>query len=128
MSANINLTNVEQKKKILMVVANPSTSATTGWPVGFWWAELTHPYWAFTEAGYEVEVRSPQGGALQADRCVLDHTGGVVEVLDGQGRSVMALRPFPARKRSGNCRRMNPPTSLNSPAQMIRICARKSSA
>lgn len=67
MSANINLTNVEQKKKILMVVANPSTSATTGWPVGFWWAELTHPYWAFTEAGYEVEVRSPQGGALQAD-------------------------------------------------------------
>jgi hypothetical protein len=42
------------------------------------------------------------GGALQADRCVLDHTGGVVEVLDGQGRSVMALRPFPALARKDN--------------------------
>jgi putative intracellular protease/amidase len=35
--------------------------------VGFWWAELTHPYWAFTEAGYDVEIRSPQGGPLEAD-------------------------------------------------------------
>jgi len=66
MSANVNLTSAN-KKKILMVVSNPSTSRTTGWPVGFWWAELTHPYWAFTEAGYDVEIRSPQGGALQAD-------------------------------------------------------------
>jgi putative intracellular protease/amidase len=65
MSANVNVTN--RKKKVLMVVANPSTSKTTGWPVGFWWAEVTHPYWAFTEAGYDVEIRSPQGGALQAD-------------------------------------------------------------
>jgi putative intracellular protease/amidase len=67
MSANVNLTNPGKKKKVLLVVANPSTSKTTGWPVGFWWAELTHPYWAFSEAGYEVEIRSPAGGALQAD-------------------------------------------------------------
>ncbi len=67
MSANVNVTNANRKKKVLIVVANPSTSPTTGWPVGFWWAELTHPYWAFTEAGYEVGIRSPQGGALAAD-------------------------------------------------------------
>jgi putative intracellular protease/amidase len=67
MSANANSTNPSKKKKILMVAANPSTSTTTGWPVGFWWAELTHPYWTFTEAGYEVEIRSPDGGRLQAD-------------------------------------------------------------
>ena len=67
MSANANPTNPARKKKVLMVVANPSTSPTTGWPVGFWWAELAHPYWTFTEAGYEVEIRSPDGGALQAD-------------------------------------------------------------
>jgi putative intracellular protease/amidase len=42
-------------------------SQTTGWPIGFWWAELTHPYWVFTEAGYEIEIRSPRGGALEAD-------------------------------------------------------------
>jgi putative intracellular protease/amidase len=67
MSANLNVTKPNAKKKVLMIVANPAVSPTTGWPVGFWWAELTHPYWAFTEAGYEVDIRSPQGGALQAD-------------------------------------------------------------
>ncbi|MEY3214726.1 MAG: hypothetical protein RIT28_5207 [Pseudomonadota bacterium] len=67
MSANVNVTSPSRKKKILLVAANPSTSTVTGWPVGFWWAELTHPYWAFTEAGYDVEIRSPDGGALVAD-------------------------------------------------------------
>lgn len=66
MSANINVTS-DQKKRVLMVVANPSTSPVTQWPVGFWWAELTHPYWAFTEAGYDVDIRSVDGGALEAD-------------------------------------------------------------
>jgi len=50
-----------------MVVANPAVSSTTGWPVGFWWSELTHPYYAFHEAGYEVEVFSPAGGKCEAD-------------------------------------------------------------
>jgi putative intracellular protease/amidase len=54
-------------KRVLMVVSNPSTSTQTGWPIGFWWAELTHPYWEFTEAGYEVTIASPDGGALMAD-------------------------------------------------------------
>jgi putative intracellular protease/amidase len=67
MSANQNVTNADARKRILLVAANPSTSKITGWPIGFWWAELTHPYWVFTEAGYEVEIRSPLGGALQAD-------------------------------------------------------------
>ncbi|WRH64438.1 MAG: type 1 glutamine amidotransferase domain-containing protein [Fuscovulum sp.] len=64
MSASI---NVHSKKKVLMIAANPGTSPTTGWPVGFWWAELTHPYWTFAEAGYEVEIVSPKGGDLVAD-------------------------------------------------------------
>lgn len=64
MSAN---TNTAKARKILMIAANPSTSSVTQWPVGFWWSELTHPYWAFVEAGYEVEIRSPQGGALVPD-------------------------------------------------------------
>ena len=54
-------------KRVLMIVANPGTSPTTGWPVGFWWAEVTHPYWTFIEAGYEVEIVSPKGGDLIAD-------------------------------------------------------------
>ena len=41
-------------------------------------------------------------GALQADRCVLDHSGGAVEVLGSQGRSLLAVRPFPALARKEN--------------------------
>jgi putative intracellular protease/amidase len=67
MSGNLNVTRPDRKKKVLLIAANPGTSAQTGWPIGFWWAELTHPYHAFVEAGYEVELRSPDGGALQAD-------------------------------------------------------------
>ncbi len=50
-----------------MVIANPAVSSTTGWPVGFWWSEVTHPYFAFTEAGYEVELFSPDGGRCEPD-------------------------------------------------------------
>jgi putative intracellular protease/amidase len=64
MSASI---DTHGKKKILMIAANSGTSPTTGWPIGFWWAELTHPYWTFTEAGYDVEIVSPNGGDLVAD-------------------------------------------------------------
>jgi putative intracellular protease/amidase len=67
MSLNLNVTNPGAPKRMLLVAANPATSTTTGWPVGFWWAELTHPYWTFAEAGYDVEIRSPSGGPLQAD-------------------------------------------------------------
>ena len=40
-------------KRVLIVVANPSTSTTLGWPVGFWGAELTHPYYELTERSNE---------------------------------------------------------------------------
>lgn len=53
--------------RILMVVANPSTSTTVGGPVGFWASELTHPYLAFTEVGYEIEIASPEGGPVELD-------------------------------------------------------------
>ncbi len=59
--------DIHSKKRVLIIAANPGTSPTTGWPIGFWWAELTHPYWTFTEAGYEVTIASPKGGDLLAD-------------------------------------------------------------
>ncbi|MES2671692.1 MAG: type 1 glutamine amidotransferase domain-containing protein [Pseudomonadota bacterium] len=62
-----NPVNAERRKRVALVIANPTTSTTTGWPVGFWWSELTHPWLAFTEAGYEVEVFSPNGGACEGD-------------------------------------------------------------
>lgn len=55
------------KGKILMVASSPSISEQTGWPIGFWAAELTHPLFVFQEAGYEVELVSTQGGKLEMD-------------------------------------------------------------
>src|SRR5438270_5937848 len=54
-------------KKVLIVVANPSTSTTMGWPVGFWGAELTHPYYELTERGVAVTIASPDGGKVEMD-------------------------------------------------------------
>lgn len=62
-----NPSNARAPKRIAIVISNPALSTTTGWPVGFWWSELTHPYHAFHEAGYEVAVFSPDGGRCQAD-------------------------------------------------------------
>lgn len=54
-------------KHVAIVIANPAVSTTTGWPVGFWWSELTHPYLEFIDRGYEVGVFSPDGGKCEAD-------------------------------------------------------------
>ena len=62
-----NLLNPRQPKRVAMVLANPAVSTTTGWPVGFWWSELTHPWLAFKERGYEVDIFSPEGGRCEAD-------------------------------------------------------------
>lgn len=55
------------KGKILMVASSPAVSEQTGWPIGFWAAELTHPLRVFQEAGYTVELVSTDGGKLEMD-------------------------------------------------------------
>jgi putative intracellular protease/amidase len=65
--ANLNPLNPAESKRIAIVIANPAISTTTGWPVGFWWSELTHPYYFLTEAGYLVDIFSPDGGVCKAD-------------------------------------------------------------
>lgn len=62
-----NPTNPRKPKRVAIVLSNPAVSSTTGWPVGFWWSELSHPYFAFQEKGYEVEIFSPEGGKCEAD-------------------------------------------------------------
>jgi putative intracellular protease/amidase len=66
-SGEINVTNPDKPKKILIVIANPSTSPTLGIPVGFWGAELTHAWHVFNEAGYDVTIASPDGGKCELD-------------------------------------------------------------
>lgn len=64
---NPNRVSEQSPKRVAIVVSNPAISQNTGWPVGFWWSELSHPYFAFTEAGYEVEIFSVSGGKCEAD-------------------------------------------------------------
>jgi putative intracellular protease/amidase len=66
-SASVDILHPERPKRIVIVASNPAVSEQTGWPIGFWWAELTHPFLEFTEHGYEVDVASPAGGALRGD-------------------------------------------------------------
>jgi putative intracellular protease/amidase len=56
-----------RRKRVLLVVANPAVSTTLGWPVGFWGAELTHPYFELTERGIDVTLASPDGGKVEMD-------------------------------------------------------------
>jgi putative intracellular protease/amidase len=63
----VDVTDAERRPKVLMVVANPGVSTTLGWPVGFWAAELFHPYYEFTQKRYEVTIASPEGGRVEVD-------------------------------------------------------------
>ena len=55
--------------KILSIVSNAE--------IGFWLAELTHPYWHFTEGGRaEVDIASPQGGVVTPDPMSLPDSEG----------------------------------------------------
>ena len=64
---SVDVTSPSRRPSVLMVVANPTTSSTTGWPVGFWAAELFHPLYEFTKARYRVTVASPDGGRVGLD-------------------------------------------------------------
>jgi len=59
--------NAGHNGKVLMIVSNPTISKQTGWPIGVWASELTHPYWEFSEAGYAIDIASPLGGAIKID-------------------------------------------------------------
>ncbi len=59
--------NAGNNGKILMIASNPTVSKQTGWPIGVWMAELAHPYWEFSEAGYTIDIASPDGGELKFD-------------------------------------------------------------
>lgn len=66
MSKTLNVTS-GRKKKVLLVVSNPSVSTTAGGPVGLWASELTHAWLEFVERGYEVTIASPKGGKVEFD-------------------------------------------------------------
>jgi putative intracellular protease/amidase len=75
-SESIDVANPDKPKRVAIVASNATVSKQTGWPIGFWWTELTHPYWEFTEHGYSVDICSPDGGKLEADDWSDPHDDG----------------------------------------------------
>lgn len=53
--------------QILMIVTSHAQLGTTGEPTGFWYEELAAPYYAFTDAGVQVDIASPRGGTPPID-------------------------------------------------------------
>jgi putative intracellular protease/amidase len=62
-----NVVSSRKQKRVAIVLSNPTVSTTTGWPAGFWWSELAHPYYLLNEKGYQVELFSPDGGKCEPD-------------------------------------------------------------
>ena len=61
--------------KILMILTSQPTMGVGGAPTGVWFEELTAPYYAFIDAGAEVEVVSVAGGRIPIDPHSLKATG-----------------------------------------------------
>lgn len=53
--------------RILMILTSCDRMGEDGAPTGFYWEEMAVPYWAFRDAGYQVDLASPLGGRPPAD-------------------------------------------------------------
>lgn len=53
--------------KILIVLTSHGVIGETGHPTGVWMEELTTPYYAFIDAGAEVDLASTAGGQVPVD-------------------------------------------------------------
>lgn len=55
------------KKKVLFVLTSHGVKGSTGEPTGFYLSEVSHPWKALTQAGYEIDFVSPKGGNPPVD-------------------------------------------------------------
>ncbi|WP_299947548.1 type 1 glutamine amidotransferase domain-containing protein [uncultured Microbulbifer sp.] len=62
----------EDQGKVLMVVTNTSQIQGTNKPTGYFLPELSHPYYTFTKAGFDVDFASPLGGYAPVDPRSID--------------------------------------------------------
>ncbi len=59
-------------KNVLIVVTNHETLGKTGKKTGYYLPEVTHPYYKFKDAGFDVTFASPNGGYAPMDPKSLD--------------------------------------------------------
>lgn len=61
------MTMPDSRSRILMVVTSNAKLGETGRTTGLWMEELAAPYHLFKDAGFEVVIASPLGGAAPVD-------------------------------------------------------------
>lgn len=59
--------NAVKKGQILAIATLHDKLGDSGQPTGLWISELAEPYYVFKEAGYDVTIASPKGGAIPID-------------------------------------------------------------
>ena len=59
--SDLNPVDPARPKRAAIVISNAAVSTSTGWPVGFWWSELTHPYYILGEVSRAGEYPFTSG-------------------------------------------------------------------
>lgn len=60
-------TSAATPKRVVFVVSNEVNPGPAGFPIGYYLTELAHPYWAFQQRGYTIDIASPNGGRVNHD-------------------------------------------------------------
>jgi putative intracellular protease/amidase len=55
------------RKTALIIVTSHERLGDTGRATGFYFDEMSGPYWALTDAGYAIDIASPKGGKAPYD-------------------------------------------------------------
>ncbi|MEM6332898.1 MAG: type 1 glutamine amidotransferase domain-containing protein [Planctomycetota bacterium] len=92
--------------RVVIVLTNESSMGEGGRATGFYLSEASHPWRAFTEAGYEVVFASPLGGLAPIDPTSLDRSDAtnaafLGEVADGDAVATEALGELDAGEIDG---------------------------
>ncbi|XBS71736.1 hypothetical protein ABK905_13140 [Acerihabitans sp. KWT182] len=61
--------------KILLILTSQATMGNDPRPTGVWFEELSTPYYAFIDAGAEVDIASVAGGKIPLDPHSLQSEG-----------------------------------------------------
>lgn len=84
--------------KILVVLTSQATMGDDPRPTGVWFEELSTPYYAFVDAGAQVDIASIAGGKIPIDPHSLDADGktDLLSTAWAEGKVISAVCHGPA--------------------------------
>ncbi|WP_114239722.1 type 1 glutamine amidotransferase domain-containing protein [Dyella sp. C9] len=82
--------------KILMILTSHASMGNTGHATGVWFEELATPYYAFIDAGADVDIASIAGGRIPIDPRSLSAEGENTPSVDRFRKDAAAMRKIEA--------------------------------